>query len=90
MATTKVAPLSIGYIPFVGESPDILVISPDGRFAFITLRGPEPLSGPHAIRGHSPGVAVVDVAARQLVEILLPEPDLAVSDFHGIGLRPLD
>ncbi len=80
----------IEVIPFVGESPDILTISPDGRFAFVTLRGPEPLSGPHAIRGSSPGVSVIDVATRRLVEIVLPEPDLARSDFHGIGLRPLD
>lgn len=80
----------IDYVPFVGESPDILAISPEGRFAFITLRGPEPLSGPHAIRGSSPGVAVVDVASRKLTTVLLPEPDLAVSDFHGIGIRPLD
>ena len=80
----------IDFVPFVGESPDILAISPEGRFAFITLRGPEPLSGPHAIRGSSPGVAVVDVAARKLVTVLLPEPDLTTSDFHGIGIRPLD
>ena len=80
----------IDYVPFVGESPDILAISPEGRFAFITLRGPEPLSGPHAIRGASPGVAVVDVASRKLTTILLPESDLAASDFHGIGIRPLD
>ena len=79
----------IDYVPFVGESPDILAISPDGRYAFVTLRGPEPLSGPHAIRGSSPGVSVIDVETRRIVEIVLPEPDLRQSDFHGIGIRPL-
>ena len=79
----------IDYIPFVGESPDILAMSPDGRFAFVTLRGPEPLSGPHAIRGSSPGVSVIDVETRRIVEIVLPETDLRRSDFHGIGVRPL-
>lgn len=77
----------IDYIPFVGESPDILAISPDGKLAFITLRGPAPLSGPHAIRGSSPGVSVIDVQTRRIIEIVMPEQDLARSDFHGIGIR---
>jgi DNA-binding beta-propeller fold protein YncE len=76
-------------IPFTGRSPDILAISPDDRFAFVTLRGPEPRSGPHAIHGDTPGVAVLDVATRELVKVIAPDRDNPMSDFHGIGVRPL-
>jgi DNA-binding beta-propeller fold protein YncE len=78
-----------------GESPDILDFSPDGTRAFITLRGPNPRSGGsavHPIAGDTPGFAVVDVATRELVEIVQPALDLddyASSDVHGIGVRLL-
>jgi YVTN family beta-propeller protein len=79
----------ISEIPFVGKSPDILTISPDGRYVFITLRGPNQRSGPHAIAGDTPGVAVMDVATRELVTLLEPDQGNDASDFHGIGLRLL-
>jgi DNA-binding beta-propeller fold protein YncE len=77
----------IDEIAFTGKSPDILTASPDGRYMFITLRGPEQRSGPHAIAGDTPGVAVFDIAARELVTILEPDQGNPKSDFHGIGLR---
>ena len=80
----------IDEIAFTGKSPDILTMSPDGRYAFITLRGPEQRSGPHAIAGDTPGVAVLDIATRESVTILEPDRAHPMSDFHGIGLRPLD
>ncbi len=76
-------------IAFTGPSPDILAIGPDNRYAFITLRGPDPRSGPHAIAGDTPGVAVIDVATRELVTILEPDRGNSSSDFHGIAVRPL-
>lgn len=79
----------IDEIPFTGTSPDILTISPDGRYAFVTLRGGEPRSGPHAIGGDTPGVAVIDVATRKLLRVIEPARDNPASDFHGIALRPL-
>ncbi len=43
-------------------SPDLLDLSPDGRLAFVTLRGAIPLSGdPHASTGSTPGIGVVEV-----------------------------
>lgn len=36
----------IAEIPFVGKTPDIVAMSPDSRFAFITLRGPNPVTMP--------------------------------------------
>ncbi|MEX2356312.1 MAG: S-layer homology domain-containing protein [Thermaerobacterales bacterium] len=74
-------------IEFVGQSPDIIAMSPDGRWAFVTLRGPNPKSGPHAIHGDTPGVAVLNVRTRQLVRILEPAKGDADSDFHGVGVR---
>jgi hypothetical protein len=73
-----------------GESPDILDFSPDGELAFITLRGPNPRSGAvHAVNGDTPGFAVVDVATRELVQIVQPNEGDEHSDFHGIGVRIL-
>jgi YVTN family beta-propeller protein len=80
---------TIDEIPFTGRSPDILVVSPDGRYVFVTLRGPEPRSGPHAIMGDTPGVAVLDVATRELVTVIEPDRGNGASDFHGIGLRSI-
>ncbi|MDQ3460066.1 MAG: cell surface protein [Deinococcota bacterium] len=79
----------IAEIDFVGSSPDILTIAPDSSYAFVTLRGPNQRSGPHAIAGDTPGVAVIDVSSRELVQLIEPAPDDERSDFHGIGLRPI-
>jgi DNA-binding beta-propeller fold protein YncE len=70
-----------------GDAPDILAVSPDSRFAFISLRGPKPVSAPHVAVGTTPGFAVVDIAARRLVETVQPNPENENSDFHGIGVR---
>jgi DNA-binding beta-propeller fold protein YncE/putative cell wall-binding protein len=73
-----------------GDTPDILAFSPDGTRAFVTLRGPNPQSAPHVAVGTTPGFAVIDVASRELVEIVEPEAgtdDYEASDFHGIGVR---
>jgi DNA-binding beta-propeller fold protein YncE len=77
-------------IPFSGKSPDIMAMSPDGRFVFVTLRGEAPRSGPHAIAGDTPGVAVLDVATRELVTILRPDAGNPASDFHAVAVRPLE
>ena len=80
-------------IPFVGEAPDLLAISPDGVFAFILLRGAGG-SGVMPAEGESPGVVVVAVETREIVQILL-EPEAMEGeeppkvDYHGIALRQL-
>ncbi len=77
----------------VGDAPDILDFSPDGRFAYVTQRGPNPLSGdPHVSRGSAPGVLVIDTETGALVRRLDPatahDPDGKVlNDIHGIGVR---
>ncbi|HXG33442.1 MAG TPA: hypothetical protein VNJ11_08760 [Bryobacteraceae bacterium] len=43
-------------------SPDLLDISPDGSRVYMSLRGPNPLSGsPHVSTGSTPGLGVVRV-----------------------------
>jgi sugar lactone lactonase YvrE len=77
-----------------GDTPDILDFSPDGRFAYITQRGPNPLSGdPHVARGTLAGVLVVDVATGEAVTRLDPPvvtdaEGQVRNDVHGIGVRP--
>jgi DNA-binding beta-propeller fold protein YncE len=70
-----------------GETPDIIAMSPDSSRAYISLRGPNPVSAPHVAVGSTPGFAVVDIAARELIELVQPNPDDEASDFHGIGVR---
>lgn len=77
-------------IPFVGKTPDIVAISPDSRYAFITLRGPKPVTMPHLAVGETPGVAVFDVRARRLVRLLEPAKGNELSDFHGVAVRRLN
>jgi DNA-binding beta-propeller fold protein YncE len=78
----------------VGDAPDILDVSPDGRFVYVTQRGPNPLSGdPHVSRGDAPGVLVLDATSGALVtRIDLPEvldaEGRLLNDVHGIGVRP--
>ena len=42
-------------------APDLLDISPKGRFVFAALRGPNPQSGGHSAFGSTPGVGVIEV-----------------------------
>ena len=72
---------------FVGKTPDIVAMSPDGSRAYISLRGPEPVTMPHVAVGETPGFAVVDIAGRELIEVIQPAQADPKSDFHGIGVR---
>ena len=74
---------------FIGKTPDIIAMSPDSSRAYISLRGPEPVTMPHVAVGDTPGFAVVDVAARELIEVIQPAKGDLKSDFHGIGVRVL-
>ena len=73
----------------IGPTPDILAMSPDSRFAFVTLRGPNPVTAQHVAKGKTPGFAVIDVAGRKLVNVVQPAEGNDKSDFHGIGVRVL-
>jgi len=77
-------------IPFVGKTPDIIAFSPDSRFAFITLRGPNPVTMPHVAVGDTPGFSVFDVRTREMVELVEPARGNERSDFHAIAVRPIE
>jgi DNA-binding beta-propeller fold protein YncE len=79
----------VAEVDFVGDAPDIMGMSSDGQFAFITLRGPNPMSAPHVAVGTTPGFAVVDVPARRLVRIVEPASGNERSDPHAIAVRHL-
>lgn len=71
-------------VPFVGKTPDLIAFSPDASRAYVTLRGPKPAPTiPHATVGETPGVAIIDVEARELVRVV-PLGDPEAGDFHGI------
>ena len=71
------------------DTPDIIGFSPDGKWLFVTLRGPNPASMPHVAEGQTPGVEVFDVETRESVAVLQPfgDNEADASDFHGINIR---
>jgi YVTN family beta-propeller protein len=84
LATIRGADHRYATIAFVGKTPDLIAVSPDAARAYITLRGPKPApTMPHATVGETPGVAVVDVVNRRLVEVV-KLGDQQAADFHGI------
>jgi YVTN family beta-propeller protein len=66
----------------VGDKTDIIDISPDGKRAFVTLRGSAEAGVPHAIAGRDSGVAVVDLEKKRVVNIVK-----VGGDPHGIAVR---
>lgn len=79
----------IDEVEFTGKTPDIVAISPDNRYAFITLRGPNPVTMPHVAVGETPGIAVFDVATREMVKLIEPAKGNDASDFHAVAVRRL-
>lgn len=77
----------VGEMDFVGKTPDIIAMSPDSRYGFITLRGPKPITAPHVAVGETPGFAVLDLTSRKVVRVIEPAKGEEKSDFHGIGVR---
>jgi hypothetical protein len=76
-----------GELTDIGKTPDIIAMSPDSQFAFISLRGPNPVTAHHVAVGETPGFAVVNVSDRSLVQVVQPAEGNEQSDFHGIGVR---
>ena len=77
-------------------SPDLVAPSPNGRLQFVSLRGPNPLSGdPHASTGAVPGLGIVrldgDGSDGSLVAVIpisnLDAGGVQRADAHGIRLR---
>jgi DNA-binding beta-propeller fold protein YncE len=82
----------VGTIKFVGESPDIPALSPDGERVYITLRGAKPVTGGPEVAGRATGITVIKLQKGgrkgKLVEVI-PLGDDPKADLHGIAIRPL-
>jgi DNA-binding beta-propeller fold protein YncE len=88
-------------IPMVGPlsddpTPDLLDIAPMGDLMFVTLRGPNPLSGdPHVSTGSTPGLAIMSVedtgrsgVIRTIARISnVDDAGVERADPHGIRVR---
>jgi DNA-binding beta-propeller fold protein YncE len=80
----------------VDPTPDLAGESPDGKFFYVSLRGPNPLSGdPHASTGSTPGLMVLEVldngrfgAVRGIARINnIDAGGVQRADAHGIRVR---
>lgn len=84
LAALRQAGHQYAVIPFVGKTPDLIAVSPDGARAYVTLRGPKPApTMPHATVGETPGVAILDIPNRKLLTVV-KLGDQQTGDFHGI------
>lgn len=79
-------------------SPDLAAISPSGNRIFLSLRGPNPLSGdPHASTGATPGLGIVQVTGNgrtgftKAIRLIsnLDANGVERADAHAIRLRNL-
>ncbi|MEK6639158.1 MAG: hypothetical protein AABZ17_00670 [Nitrospirota bacterium] len=79
-----------------GLAPDLAGRSPSGNRIFVSLRGPNPLSGdPHLSTGSTPGLGVIQVTKngrsgklKSVIPIHNIDADrIERADAHGIGVR---
>jgi hypothetical protein len=82
--------------PSDDPTPDLADVHPSGNRIFVSLRGPNPLSGdPHVATGSTPGIGVVQVqqgGARGLLKAVVPISNrdaagIERADAHGIRVR---
>ncbi|NJP38358.1 YncE family protein [Alkalicoccus luteus] len=74
---------------FVGDAPDLAVTSPDNKYFYVTLRGPEPATGTHDMAGDSPGISVIDVETLEIAHTI-DFTGIDGTDPHGIDIRVID
>jgi DNA-binding beta-propeller fold protein YncE len=76
--------------PFAPDpTPDLLAMSPNGSHAFMSLRGPNPLTAdPHVSTGTTPGVGILKVTAGGRDAIF--EAVAPVSNIDSLGVERAD
>lgn len=67
----------------IGDKPDILAFSPDGAYAFVTLRGVAETGDPKVLSGREPGFSVINVKTGKVIKKIS-----MAGDPHGIAVRP--
>lgn len=83
-----------GFITNLGGAPDIMAASPDGRYVFVSMRGPNNLTGGPTAKGDKPGFAVFEVngggsGGRRVALVPIGDQTPASpSDPHAIEVRP--
>lgn len=84
LATIRAPDHTWSTIAAAGKTPDLIALSPDASRAYVTLRGPKPAPTiPHATVGDTPGVSIIDVAKRQVIQVVkLGKQE--TGDFHGV------
>ena len=84
----------VNTIPLEGQvsddpTPDLIAVSPNGSHAFMSLRGPIPLTAdPHVSTGSTPGVGVLRIkesGRNGVFETVAP-----VSNVDGTGVERAD
>jgi DNA-binding beta-propeller fold protein YncE len=84
LAAIRNADHPVTVVTGVGKAPDLIAFSPDHTRAYVTLRGPKPAPTiPHAAVGETPGVAIIDVAGRRVIQVV-KLGNQETGDFHGI------
>jgi hypothetical protein len=84
----------VNTIPLAGvvtsdPTPDLVAVSPNGSHAFLSLRGPSPLTAdPHVSTGNTPGVAVLKVLESGRDAIV--EAVARVSNIDAAGVERAD
>lgn len=49
-------------LPTNDPAPDLMEITPDGRYFMVALRGPTPVSVTHSAQGSCPGVGIIEIS----------------------------
>ena len=84
----------VNTIPLEGEvsddpTPDLVAVSPNGSHAFLSLRGPVPLTAdPHVSTGSTPGVGILKVTKSGQDAVF--EAVARVSNIDGTGVERAD
>jgi len=82
---TWVGRVDLNTLPIGGLAPDLADISPSGNRIFVSLRGPNPLSGdPHVSTGSLPGLGVIVVTGSGRTGILKGVVPISNKDVGGI------
>ncbi|HEX4816551.1 MAG TPA: hypothetical protein VFV66_27735 [Nonomuraea sp.] len=85
----------VGQFAGFGQAPDLMDVSPDGTRVFMSLRGPNNLTGGPPAKGVTPGLAVIDVrdggrsGQHAFFVPLGPQGERAPADPHAIAVRRL-
>jgi DNA-binding beta-propeller fold protein YncE len=90
----------VNTIPLVGQisddpTPDLVFVSPNGSHAFMSLRGPVPLTGaPHVSTGSTPGVGVLKITEsgrnavfESVAAVSNLDGDVERADVHALVIR---